>query len=609
MKIRRLLFSLGATLLMLSLASPALAESTKEEARDLIGQGQAQYRDGDWNLARKSFEEAYEKAPDKSDMRAHAALELSGLLWEQGEYDAAETHAEQALELARTLELNKGIGQLLLTRGHIEASQGELQKSERTLKICMNLAEEEGDDVRASLCKLNHRLVRELQGKSTGSESDYKEAIATLEEAGTELSAGTSLSKTAELYSKGGDKERAIQLYQKAQKKFEEADNTPAQLRNRLQIARHLQDIGNFEAAREKLDGLEDAFDSMNSRPALVDALTLYGTDALERGQVDRAKKYYDRALSVAEETESTGLIARSRLGLCELGTETDQVDGAAAECKAAAEAFEQLGIPDLEARSRAQIARLYHAQQDFNKASDAYSEAIKILEEHDQDNAAFQSALSNYRANLCQVEMNVESNGAHYICQKALDELRSDDDAEPSMVASTSYGVGITATRAGKTSKGLKYLKKAAEKADSDDFQKPELAADAHLRRGAVLAKLDGKRDEAAEAFEAGLTVVEEADQASGELDEARIELRTQLGQLELERKDWSAAKTQLEALAEEADGRPGKQAWAHHALARAHGKLDETDQKREALETALSLAREAGDDELVEKIEDALD
>ncbi|MFW5968294.1 MAG: tetratricopeptide repeat protein [Persicimonas sp.] len=590
------------------LSAPVMAESSEDEARELLAEGKEQYESGQWLEARATFEEAEEAAPDDSTERAEALLELSSLLWEQGNYASAEARVDEALELARKLDLHAAIGQLLLTRGHIQASQGRLASSEQTLKLCMNLAEEEGDKLRASLCKLNHRLVRDLRGRPTASEAEYREALKTLEEVGTPLSVGSSLSKTAELYGEGGDHERALELYEQAQGHFDKAGSKPAQLRNRLKIARHLQDKGDHDAARKKLDGLVEAFEGMNNRPALVDALTLTGFDALERGDHQQAKKRFERALSVAGETGSASLEARSHLGLCEFGNEAGVDSGTAEHCEAAATAFESVGIPELEARSRSQLAAHHQRLGEHAEASTQYSKAIEILEKSGGDKT-HESALINYRANLCQVEMSMESNGAHYICQRSVDQLESQEKADPSMVAATTYAVGVTASREGKTQKGARYLKKAAERATTEDYQNPSLAADALLRRGALLAEQKDKRDEAADDFETGLKLVEEADDDSKELDAARIELRTQLAQLELGREKWSAAKEQLEALVDETEDKPGKQAWAHHALARAQLKSGDRDEAKKSLEAALPLAKAAGDDDLVEKVKESLE
>jgi tetratricopeptide (TPR) repeat protein len=604
MSTSRILSALVVVVMLASLGAPALAEDEAEPGLDLLSTAQEQYQKGQWAAAKQSYEEAYEAASDDSRVKAHAALEWSSLLWEQGEYAQASARIEEALELARDLEMNEALGRLLLTRGHIQASRGKLKSGENTLKLCIGLAKEQGDEVFSALCELNHRMVRQLRGRPVGPESDFREAIAKLEAAGTPLSAGTSLAKTAELYRKGGDHEAALEMLGKAQEQFERAESVPAKMRNRLRIARLHQEQGRFGQARKYLGGLEEAFGAMENRPALVDALVLGARDAQQRGELSTAKDKFERALSVARQTKSPSMVARGHLALCEFGVDSGQLDDVAEHCGAAQKRFDKLGIPELAARSSAQLAGLYHNAGQLNQASSQYSRAVHYLE---QTRLGDRSEMARFRANLCQVEMTLESNGAHHLCLKALKDLEAHEAADPGMLASTHYAVGVTAGRAWRTKKGLDHLQQAADLASSQEPPNLNLASDALLRRGVLLAEEEDESDEAKDSFRRGLDLTSEA--SDGPMLATRIQLRTQLTQLELAEQNWETAQRLLEELIDETKGDRPTRAWAYSALARTRLKLGDRDGAKEALEAGLPLAKKAGDAALVETFEENLE
>ena len=314
-----------------------------EDAKSLVEKGGELYQSGDWEAAKESYEKAFETAPENSAVKAGAALEWTNLLWEQGYYSQAASRVEDALALAKSQNLDKAVGRLLLTQGHIEASLGKLASAEDTLKICIKMARDQKDDVFGSLCQLNHRLVRQIRGQSVGPESEFRKAVKKLEASGSPLAVGSSLAKTAELYEKNGQYDRALGLLRKAQDKFQEAGSVPAKTRNRLRFARVLQAQGNYADAQAYLDGLVSQFKAMNNRPGLVDAYMLTAQDAERQGEASTAQQAYSQALNVAKATGSPQLIARVSLAYCEFAGRMGSVGPATKHCKSAASAFEKV--------------------------------------------------------------------------------------------------------------------------------------------------------------------------------------------------------------------------------------------------------------------------
>lgn len=625
---KRLLTTLGicaATAFML--AAPAVSQEAhaqetaaqKDDAAQtaaddgpagLLDKAEMLYHSGEWSKALKAYEKAYNQTPESSPYKAEAALGWSSLLWQQGSYKQASKHIDEALRLAEALKLDPAIGRLLLTKGQIEASRGQLVSAENTLAICIKSATDQGDAAFASLCSINRRLVRQLRGRPVGPQSDYQADIAKLKAAGTPLSVGSSLSRTAGFYEKSGDSNRALALLKEAQTQFDRAQSVPAKLRNRMHIAKILQDQGHHAEARSYLAGKVSQFQGMNNRPSLIDALVLTAKDARARGQQDEAARLYAKALSVAKQTGSPTLIARGHMALCEFDTPGQSAELSKAtisHCQTAAKGFDTLKIPSLAARSNSQLAKLYHAAGDLNQASAYYSKAIQTMETVGVPGSADAPGIGATRANLCQVNMTLDTKGASYLCKKALRELQANHTTDPAMLAATQYAVGITAGRDGNPVHGLENLQKAADLAQKLSPPDHRLAADAHLRRGIILAATK-KQKEATQAFDKGLSLARASKDPQDALAAVGVQLRTQLAQLQLRQEDWKGAQSTLNALVKDAAAGAASQAWGYNALARAALKQGDKPTAKKALQAGLPLAKKSGDTALVKNFEDNL-
>lgn len=583
-----------------------LSATAGDSPEDLVQQGAQLYQDGKWEAAKDAYESAYKAAPDDSTIKAEAALEWTNLLWEQGYYSQASVRVQEALSLAKKLDLDPAVGRLLLTQGHIEASLGQLSSAENTLKICVKVAEEQKDDVFGSLCKLNHRLVRKIRGRSVGPESEFRQAVKKLEATGNPLAVGSSLAKTAELYEQTGDYDRALNLLRKAHDKFQEAGSVPAKTRNRLRFARVLQSQGHYADAQAYLDGLVSTFKSMNNRPALVDAYVLNAQDAERQGNTKAAQQAYSQALSVARSTGSPQMIARISLAFCEFAGRQGAVGSATRHCSEAAESFEKVGIPALAARARVQLAGLAQMSGNLREASKLYHDVIEELEDSSIPGATTPTVLATQRANLCQVEMQLESNGAFMVCRKALESLQKLDAPSDQMLAMTQYAVGITANKDDAPGKAVEHLARAAELAKKLEPTAYELAADALLHRGAIVARSNKRRDEAIENFREGLELAKKGNSTGATQSERQ--LRLQLAQTLMHADEGDEAKKHLQALVDDAKLDNSSKAWAYSALAGVLAAEGKNAEAKAALEEGLPLAEQSGDDDLVETFESNL-
>jgi hypothetical protein len=305
----------------------------------------------------------------------------------------------------------------------------------------------------------------------------------------------------------------------------------------------------------------------------------------------------------VAREIGSPQIVAKARLSLCHLSAESPKMVGAE-QCVQAAETFEKLGVPRLRAKALAAHARRQQAVGEMKDARKSYVDAVEVLRE--QVHASLHGdVLASHLTNLCQVERQLKVEGAFYRCRKALEAIDKVDGERPAMRAAAHHAAGVAAGREGKPEPGIEHLSKAIELYDSDKLEEPASLADARLNHGALLAET-GKQKAAEKEFAAALQDIGDAE----EYRSARIQIRIQYAQTLLAQKKWKAGAEQLETLADaarQADD-DDTRSWALTGLARARVNLDDEDAAKTALQKALPLAKKAGAEGRVKRIEENL-
>ena len=403
-------------LLFLGLTAPPASAQDDPAQANLVHARQA-YDSGSWEKALGLYADIYASPQSTPTQKAEAALEWSSILWEQGDYTTARARAEEALTLAKKERLDAAAGRLLLTIGHIEAAQGQFSRANSTLKACVTLAGELDDPVFGALCKMNLSLIAKIQGKQGMSDAQLRAAIKNLERAGTPLATGSALAKTGELLAKNGDHTQAMLLLERAQGVFEAAGSVPAAARNRLRIARQLQDQGQFDRAKVHINLALPKLQAMGNRPLLVTTYGLQGKDAERLGDLAGARGSYAKSLSLANAIGSPQLRAQSHLALCELGTKGPHLADLEHHCTQAATTFASLRVPDLQARALIVLGQVYQSHAQYQAAQTTYKQAITLLESTDPKANAL--SIATQRANLCQVEHAMNVTGTLLTCKR----------------------------------------------------------------------------------------------------------------------------------------------------------------------------------------------
>ena len=606
----RLLISTLVAALLCAMAPSASAEP------DALAEAHAAYDTGRWDDAIAIYERVYADSSSTKRTRAEAALEWSSILWEQGHYTKARERGEEALEIARAERFDDLAGRLLLTLGHVDVGSGKLGSAERMFGLCMSLASEIGDPSYGALCRINQSYVRQLRGKKGLSSSSMQQEINKIKQIGTPLTTGSALAKSAELSIRAGDTARALGLLESAQAAFVEAGSVPAQARNRLRIATTLQDAGQFDRARAHLKMATGPLQKMGNRPALVTAHGLAGRDAEHRGQIDEAVGDYTKALSLAKATGNPQQQAQSHLALCETLSRAQRA-GAEHHCTQAANGFERVHSPVLEARARLASANALQAQGQLDAARPLYKRAIELLESAQGAQRGDRASIATQRANLCQIEQTMGVTGALLTCRAAIDALEALEalpDARGQYLpylATTYHRAGFAAQSEKRIKQAIRFFDRAAEsftKGDQPDYVR---AADAHLRLALIWSVVDGGSPRAERAFNQGIALLDAPERAS--LRGASVmatQLRQQRVQWLLDELRWADGATRAAEFASwsEKAGDRASEAWAYNAEARAHIKLGDAARAKRALTKGVVAARASGDAALARSLDEHL-
>lgn len=602
--------ALAALSLLTALPAPVLAKAPT--AQEKLADARSAYKQGDWGEAVARYRYVFKLTKPETLPYVEAALELSSLFWERGEYGEAAKLANEALDGAKKLKLDGAVGRLLLTMGHIEMSTGKMASAHSTFKTCVQLTAEQKDVIFGALCQINLSHVRRAKGLPGMSDGQMKQAIAALRSGGQPLNAGTALAKTGELYERQGNLDGALMMLGEAERLFKQAGSVPASARNQLRIARVLQAQGKWSEARAKIDGALPALQKMNGRSALVMAYGMLGKQAQHSGDQAGAVSQYTRALGIARQSGSPQTIAQSHLALCEALSRPTPQQAALSHCKHAATRFDQLRIPELAARATITLAALEQRQGHLTEARTLYKKSIKTIEQQVAAPLRDLRALSMQHANLCQVEMDLKITGAVHTCREAIKRLEAVKPADADTtraIAASHYAAGIAAEREKSLKAALEHLFQAAEQYEKK-LSPPDMlrAADSTMRLGALYARAKNGEARAEEAFNRADTLLGKTQDARAA--SVRAQLHSQRAQLLMSQSRWAGARRDLEALLPLATA-----ANDHHTVATTHNNLalvslrqDDRLGAQKHLTAALEAVKKTPDTQLKKLIEDNL-
>ena len=331
----------------------ALGDAHADSLESLGSLAEARWRTGDYDAAESLLNRALELGAGDPVRDAERLNLLANVYWRQGRYDPAETTYRRASALAEA-ELGDDhpqVADILNGLAIVYWSQGRFTDAEPLLQRTLDIREKTvGPDHPRMADGLNNLgILKNELGKYGESETHFRRALAIKEKAvgPDHPDVARILSSTAALYKKQQRYDEAEALYQRVLAIWDQA----------LEM--------NHPAAATGLNSLGDLYE--------------------RQGRFDQAEIQYQRALTVRETHLDPGHpdIAESLESLARLYAARGKHDLSEAYYRRSQALFEKaLGPEHLKtARSLVGLARLYRDQQRYEEASPLFERGLAIQE------------------------------------------------------------------------------------------------------------------------------------------------------------------------------------------------------------------------------------
>ena len=192
----------------------SLTESAVVRIKLLSGLGMAARHQGDYEAARKAYEEALAESRAANDLR-QIIISSNGLgivEKQQGDFTAARKYIEEALAISRRLDDKPGIAQALSSLGDLARTVGDNTTARSLIEEAITIARQLGNRQLVSNNLVNLGAVACHEGDFGAARSHYAEALATAQELGHKVLNSYSLDGFAALAVEREDVELGAQL-------------------------------------------------------------------------------------------------------------------------------------------------------------------------------------------------------------------------------------------------------------------------------------------------------------------------------------------------------------------------------------------------------------
>lgn len=566
------------SMVLIASYSPFANAQSLQSAREL-------YASGNWETAKEAYSDLF-KSKDLN-VKLESSLEISGILWEQGQYKKALKWTETTKELIVTTKRNALIARHLFTVGNIHASMGNFRHASSVLQKCQVSAKRYKDKTFEILCRISNRFVRQLQGKSIPSKARYLADLKKLKSSGNPTLIGTALTKAAALHDRVGRYGDAIQLLKLAQAQYKKSKSEPARARNKLRLVAVYQNAGQWNKAASELTALVSTFRNMNNRPATIRAYALAGRQAQHEGRKKDAIRFFSKAKANAANVGSPQIRAQVELGLCEYYVSEKQLKKASQHCQIASKNFGKLGMWGISARSEIKLGGVAQVQKDFLLAEKSYQRALVMLSKLKKI-PGIKKDIAFQKTNLCQVMIELKRSNATVICSdatKSFSGLKKEKTVHLARAKASYLHASLLKSR----TREKAFLNAAVFFEKGEDIPK---TADALLHAAKMMP---AKR--AIPSLEKIISMLNAKNDILSR--KTRIRTLTYLAEDQFELKQWSKALVALDALKKEAKLVKDwtSIAWAENARARGLLKSKKRNDAIQALAACILASKKAGD------------
>jgi len=182
----------------------------------LLLRGDVRSTRGDWASAQEDFDEAASLAEDLGDRRGQSrgVFELGVLEYRRGDFDAARTRYERALELVGGTD-EAVRARILNALGILEWQAGNLEGAADLYRRSREAYEEAGDLAGVAGAMNNLGILRWQQEDVDGALAHYADALRLSEELGDDRTVAILYNNIGEAYRRKGDAANAAKFYER----------------------------------------------------------------------------------------------------------------------------------------------------------------------------------------------------------------------------------------------------------------------------------------------------------------------------------------------------------------------------------------------------------
>jgi tetratricopeptide (TPR) repeat protein len=275
---------------------------------------------GAWDQEASLIHETLVRLPADSPRHAAWIHQLGILAQKRGDYDEAERHYRQALDINERLRNETGIARGHHQLGMIAQDRGDYDAAERHYQRALDIKERLDDQVDMAITYGQLGNLARIRSDHDEAERQYRRALEIFERLGNQVGMAACYHQLGMLASDRGDDDEAARQYQRSLDINEELGNQADMASSYHELGILAHNRGDYDEAERQYQRSLDIKERLGNQAGMASSYHQLGILAQDRGDHDEAARQYQRAIAILERLGNQADVATSysRLGLLE---------------------------------------------------------------------------------------------------------------------------------------------------------------------------------------------------------------------------------------------------------------------------------------------------
>lgn len=345
--------------------------------------------------------EHFERYPNDADK----VLVLCNMSWSHmvlGQYNEAESLAEQGLSLAETIDDIRSLIVPLNIAGLAYWRQGRYEEALDYYFRALDVTRELGD-IRGEATTLNNiGLIYIEQGDSPTAFDYFTRAKSLYERNDNQHPLSTAMNNIAGIYSAQGSYSQALEIQLEVLRIREELDDEPGTAEILLNIGITYDHIGDYEKAHQYFSRAIQYFEPLGDTRAIAQTLNATGLAYFHQDNYEQALWHYEKALDYARQTDDKVVECNILLSLAQLKVAQEHYSQAQSYLDSAVDIAQSLGLESIESQAHSLQAEIFLSQNQLEQALNEVKITLrmsKAMKEKAQESQAYELLSRIYEA------------------------------------------------------------------------------------------------------------------------------------------------------------------------------------------------------------------